>query len=873
MTIRAGLSRWYLSIGLLGCATYFALPRSNATQVLFVALAVSTPGIGFVALRRFRTHGKAAWRVILVGFAIAAAGEAAEFVCMTLRAAPGAGAAIDVSFVAAYMIQLWGLMLLFRAQTASQHQFGWFDAAAVGVAVGTVVWTTMYDAIFGTASAGPLDWFTRFGGAVVGVALVVMALLLVIGARGRAASLNLLLAAFLLQQVTDSIAALWSAYTPGGRVDTLWVIGYVLMGTAMINGGDAAPSTQPATRLTHLEIKHTLVLQGGVTIVLATMIFLEIRDNVIVASLVVWATAWLAIMVLTRVRVFGLLRMVAETSASVNQRRLSAMVGSSNDAIGLADPDGTIRYITPSIERLTGVPLDQWIGQRMDAMLTQHMVGLDDLTVHSALLGPGESEEWECSVRPRSNTDARRTVKLTLTNQLDTPDVNGWVITAQDITEQAQLTAELRHQALHDTLTGLPNRALLFDRIQHSVDLRTRSDQSGLSLVLVDVDDFKSFNDSLGHTTGDELLRAVGDRLSASVRYGDTVARLGGDEFVILLEGTDEVEALVLAERALESLALPVHIANGAFAVRASAGVVCAHDVVSPMELLRSADIAMYASKRDGKSKVTLFHPSMHENANRQFELRMDLSVALERGELWIAYQPIIDTHSDRICGAEALLRWKHPVLGEVSPAEFIPLAEQSGQIRSIGQWVLRTACAEASTWTGDGAESYVSVNVSALQLSEAFADVVLATLAETGLPAKRLMLEITESMLVHESASNRKMLAQLRDAGTRIAIDDFGTGFSSLAYLQSLCVDVVKIDRAFVRDVDTNSDHQALTRTILSLADGFEMTAIAEGVETDNELAEVNRLGCQFAQGFLFHRPLAPDALRKVFEESLVGQ
>jgi diguanylate cyclase (GGDEF)-like protein len=458
-------------------------------------------------------------------------------------------------------------------------------------------------------------------------------------------------------------------------------------------------------------------------------------------------------------------------------------------------------------------------------------------------------------------------VKLTLANQIDTPNVNGWVITAQDITEQAQLTAELRHQSLHDTLTGLPNRALLFDRIQHSVDLRTRNEEVGMSLVLVDIDDFKSFNDSLGHTTGDELLRAVADRLSACVRYGDTVARLGGDEFVILLEATDEAEALVLAERALESLALPVHIPSGSFAVRASAGVVCSRDAATPVELLRSADIAMYASKRDGKSKVTLFDPEMHDDANRQFELRMDLAVALARGEFWVAYQPIMDTRVNRISGAEALLRWKHPVLGEISPAEFIPVAEQSGQIRAIGQWVLRTACTEAAAWTGGGAESYVSVNVSAVQLNDQFADFVLATLAETRLPAHRLMLEITESMLVNESVNARSILSRLREVGVRSAIDDFGTGFSSLAYLQSLSVDVVKIDRAFVRDVDVNTDHQALTRTILSLADGFEMTAIAEGVETDRELAELTRLGCHYAQGFLFHRPVAAENLRELFE------
>ena len=245
------------------------------------------------------------------------------------------------------------------------------------------------------------------------------------------------------------------------------------------------------------------------------------------------------------------------------------------------------------------------------------------------------------TTRPRAGV-----VKLTLANQVDTPEVNGWVITAQDVTEEAQLTSELRHQSMHDTLTGLPNRGLLFDRIQHSIDRVSRSEGRHTSVVLVDIDDFKAVNDSLGHTTGDELLRAVAERLSTCVRQGDTVARLGGDEFAILLEDTDEAEAMVLAQRALESLALPVNFGTGDFAVRASAGVVSQLGASDPVELLRAADIAMYASKRDGKSRVTLFHPEMHDIAHRQLELRMDLAVALERDELTLAL-PADRRHAD----------------------------------------------------------------------------------------------------------------------------------------------------------------------------------------------------------------------------------
>jgi diguanylate cyclase (GGDEF)-like protein len=870
LTTETSVSRLYITIGLIGCVLYFALPRSADTQVLFVALAVSAPVVGALALRRGRSAGRIAWRVLTAGVALAAVGEVVDFICIAMNARPHAGPVIDVIFLTAYMVQLLGLMILFRAQTVSRHQFGWFDAVAVAVVVGTVVWSTMYEAIFGGGHDTPLDLLTRFGGAVLGMAMVVMSLRMVVGARGRHSSFNMLLAAFLLQFVTDSVAALWSGYEAGGRIDAFWAVGYILMGGALIAGGQPSTSGQPPTRLAQSEIKHTLVLQAAVTIVLATMIMIEVGGDVPIVSLAVWAVAWLVILVMTRVRVFGLLRMVGKASATENQRRLTAMVASSTDIIGLADPDGTIRYLTPSIARIAGVPLEEWVGQRFDVMLTRHVIGIDDFAVRSSLLGPGESATWECSIRSRIESDPRRTVKLTLANQLETPEVNGWVITAHDVTEEAALTAELRHQSLHDTLTGLPNRGLLFDRIQHSIDRLSRSAETSLSVVLVDIDDFKAVNDSLGHTTGDELLRAVAERLSTCVRQGDTVARLGGDEFAILLEDTDVDEAMVLAQRALESLALPVRMGTGDFAVRASAGVVCSQGAADPVELLRSADIAMYASKRDGKSKVTLFHPDMHDIAARQLELQMDLAVALDRGELSLAYQPILDTRTQRICGVEALLRWNHPIRGAVSPVEFIPVAEQSGQIRTIGEWVLATACVEAARWTGHGADSYVSVNVSAPQLDEEFVELVLGVLAASGLPANRLMLEITESMLVDDRVNARSILSRLRDVGVRIAIDDFGTGFSSLSYFQSLCVDVVKIDRSFVRDLDTNTDHQALTRTVLSLAHGFDMTAIAEGVETDRELTELSRLGCHFAQGFLLSRPVTADALHDLFDRSI---
>ncbi len=866
MNQHARFRRRYLFGGLAACAVYFALPRSASTQVLFVLIAISPAVLGINAVRRDQSGERMAWATLTAGFAIAALGELVDFICVSLQVRPSAGPIIDVIFLSGYIVQLWGLMSMVRAQTASRHQFGWFDAATVGVAVAAVVWSTLYEAIFGGAQATAIDWLTRFGGAALDVALVAIAARLVAGSRGRVPAFVLLLVAFGMNIVGDAIGALWSGYETGARTDALWAVSYVVVGVALRDGGRPV-TAEVSSRVAHTEIRHTLVLQAAVSAVLAAMIMLEVGGNVPLVTLVVWGGAWLLILVMTRARVSGLLQMVGEASATENQRRLTAMVTSSSDVIGLADPDGLIRYMTPSVVDLTGVPLAGWIGQRFDVMLGRHMSGLGDVALRAARLGQGNSVTWECSVRPAAGGALLRTVRLTITNHVETPEVNGWVITAHDVTEAAQLTSELRHQSLHDTLTGLANRDLLFDRIQHSIDRVSRSDTRHTSVVLVDIDDFKAVNDSLGHTTGDELLRAVAERLSTCVRQGDTVARLGGDEFAILLEDTDQAEALVMAQRALESLALPVNFGTGDFAVQASAGVVSQIGADDPVELLRAADIAMYASKRDGKSRVTLFHPDMHDTAQRQLELRMELAHALERDELRVNYQPIVDVQSQRISGVEALLRWYHPVHGSVSPVEFIPIAEQSGQIRGIGEWVLRTACREAATWAYDGENSYISVNVSAPQLTELFADTVLAVLRECGLPPHRLMLEITESMLVDNTTNAHQVLSRLRDVGVRIAIDDFGTGYSSLAYFQSLCVDVVKIDRSFVSDLGTNTDHQALTKTILSLVDGFDMIAIAEGVETESELAQLSRLGCRFAQGYLFSRPVEAEALRAMFE------
>jgi diguanylate cyclase (GGDEF)-like protein len=404
---------------------------------------------------------------------------------------------------------------------------------------------------------------------------------------------------------------------------------------------------------------------------------------------------------------------------------------------------------------------------------------------------------------------------------------------------------------LHDLLTGLPNRALLFDRVEQRLGRTRRVEGDAFCVVLIDIDDFKSVNDSYGPAVADDLLREMGHRLGTVIGPGDTVARLGGDEFALLLDHADEERAVEVAQLALDSAAAPF----GRITVGAGAGICCARGAVDTVDVMRAADIALHASKLGGTSRITVFDPAMHEQAKEALELRMDLATALERRQLRVLYQPIVDLSTGRIKGAEALLRWYHPERGLVSPAEFIPLAERSGEIVPIGAWVLTTACATAATWPDD---IYISVNVAVPQLARPdFVATVERTIHESGLAPARVMLEITESMLVADQQASDRVIASLRSLGLRIAIDDFGTGYSSLSYLREFSADVLKIDQSFVRDIDTRSDHQSLTAAIQRLADGLHMTTIAEGVETQAEADMLRSLHAGLVQGYLYSRPV----------------
>lgn len=420
-------------------------------------------------------------------------------------------------------------------------------------------------------------------------------------------------------------------------------------------------------------------------------------------------------------------------------------------------------------------------------------------------------------------------------------------------------TRELSHQALHDPLTGLPNRALVLDRAEQMIARTARHVDMVAGALFIDVDGFKHVNDSLGHAAGDRLLKVAGERLQEAVRDQDTVGRLGGDEFVVLVESTVDGAALdLLADRLTEALRAPVELGVGGkvFSVTASIGVAVGR-YESPDELLRDADLALYAAKAAGRDRYALFDTSMYGGVEGRLELASDLDAALREGQFFLAYQPIFELPTHEVAGVEALIRWQHPTRGLVAPDSFIPLAEESGLIAAIGRWVLDEACRQAAVWAAEGLSIGISVNVSAYQLGRnGFAEDVRRALHQSQIEPSSLTLEITETALMRDVGAAHEHLLEIRALGVRVAIDDFGTGYASLSQLQRMPVDILKIDRSFVAALNGEGQGRELLEAIVGVGRSLSLTVVAEGIEEPSQLRTLEAMGCQLAQGFMLGRP-----------------
>ncbi len=444
----------------------------------------------------------------------------------------------------------------------------------------------------------------------------------------------------------------------------------------------------------------------------------------------------------------------------------------------------------------------------------------------------------------------------------------GWLSTHEDVTERQRSEERISHMARHDALTDLPNRVLLRDVLEHELKRVKRGER--LAVLCLDLDQFKGVNDALGHPIGDELLRLVADRLRGCTREPDTVARLGGDEFAIIMTQMQQpTDPSALARRVRESIIRPYQIDGHQIVTDISIGIsVAPEDGTEPDVLLKNADMALYGAKDDGRGTYRFFEPEMDTRMRARRDLEMDLRQALNRDEFELYYQPLVSLETNEITAVEALLRWNHPTRGMISPADFIPVAEEMGLIVPLGEWVLRTACKEATSWPDP---VKVAVNLSPTQLKNRnLLPTVKAALAETGLRAGKLQLEITENVLMQNTFATLATLHELRKLGVQIALDDFGTGYSSLSYLRSFPFDKIKIDRSFIQDMSKGAEPLAIVHAVAGLAKCLNMISTAEGVETQQQLETLQAVGCTEMQGYLYSKAKPAHEVAKHFSPAL---
>ncbi len=563
----------------------------------------------------------------------------------------------------------------------------------------------------------------------------------------------------------------------------------------------------------------------------------------------------------------------AQTQLALEQadRRLAALVRHGSDMLMILELDTTVRYASPSHLKVMGVPPELLVGKRMNEQI--HRDDMAQAGPGFERLSTGVSLQESLVVRLRDSSGTWRWIEAVGTNLLHEPSIAGLVLNSRDISERKQLEAQLTELALRDPLTGLGNRRLLSDRVEHALQRRVRRG-SRVALLLLDLDHFKLVNDTLGHAKGDALLIAVSERLQCVLRTGDTVARLGGDEFAVLLEDlSSDEEADATALRIQEALDRPFRLDDREEVfVRASIGVALATDGQDVDALIADADAAMYGAKNAGRGRVERFSSEMRASVAERMDLEADLRFALERGELDLVYQPVVDLENGCISGAEALIRWTHPEHGMVLPGRFIPVAEESELIIDIGRFVIRRAAIDAARFRSacDAARRLrVAVNLSARHvLSPELLDDVSDALSIAGVSGAAMAVELTESVLASNEPVVAARLRGLRDLGVRIALDDFGTGYSSLAYLRRFPIDVLKVDKSFVSHGRENAANDGVAKAIVSIGQSLGMRTIAEGVETVEQLERLRNIGCSLGQGYLFSRPLDRDA----FEALLVS-
>lgn len=570
-------------------------------------------------------------------------------------------------------------------------------------------------------------------------------------------------------------------------------------------------------------------------------------------------------------------RKQAEEALAKSEAKFRSLIQNSSDMTAILETDGTVQYVSPSHERILGYKQSELLGNNIFELIHPEDVKSAFNVFYQVIEDATSNLYVEFQLQHKNGSWCW--LESTINNLLADPSVEAIVVNSRDITERKQVEEQLLHNAFHDSLTGLPNRALFISRLEYAIKYAKRREDYLFAVLFIDLDRFKIVNDSLGHTLGDQLLVGIASRLEACLQPTDTVARLGGDEFTILLEDIKDVsDAVRVAERIQAQLKLHFNLDRQEVFTTASIGIVIGTtDYDQPEAILRDADIAMYRAKALGKSRYEVFNLGMHTRVVALLQLETNLRRAIARQEFQVHYQPIVSLKTGNITGFEALVRWQHPERGLISPDKFISVAEETGLIIPISYWVLRETCHQLQAWQAKFPANpplTVSVNISGKQFSQPnLIEQIRQILQETNLAPQSLKLEITESVLMENTESAVSMLLQLKAMNIQLYMDDFGTGYSSLSYLHRFPLDALKIDRSFISTINTNGSNSEIAQTIIMLAHNIGIDVIAEGIETKGQLELLKTLGCEYGQGYFFSQPVTAEAAEVLIAKRCVSK
>ncbi len=867
-------------------------PWSGTALSVFDDLCLAAAG--FVAavaclarVRRESGQVRTGWRLLGAGTASFGVSQLIfAYQALTGTQDPAGSAPGDVLIVIAVALAIPGLLCLAGRSSLSSRLLTVLDSLIIALSCLFVGWSVVLGSVYRSPSGEVLPRVTTMFYIAASLALTAIVLVLAMRWQGDLVTLGLLGVAFGWISVANAGYGLLTTkdeYETGNvYLDIGWFTPFLLIALAALR-----PSSGPAPNLATLRRQWllTLVIPYSATllVVVTTLgrllrggtldLFLQFTGLVVIFLVL---ARQLLTLVDNRALTLTLERRVAARSADArhSSERLRSLLRNSADIIAVADDEGRVVYASPAIKAILGYDEPQALGY-----LFLDVVHPDERAVVARELAAVGTEGFRgrpLAVRMRHADAEWRPVELILSPLHDDPNLRGVILNIRDVSERTALEDELRHQASYDPLTGLANRRLFHDRVQHALG-RARRTAEEIAVLFIDLDHFKRVNDSAGHAVGDHVLVRVSERLLACLRPSDTAARLGGDEFAVLLEGLSGDHTAVVARRIVQTLSEPHHVEGGVVVTTASVGIAsCAGGKGTSDSLLRNADISMYEAKALGRGRYATFHPLMHARLIEQMELETGLREAIEQQSLRLNYQPIVDLVSGEISGVESLVRWWRAPDGEVPPALFIPLAEERGLILELDRWVLGEACRQVREWQQRyprHAALNANVNLSALELAEpdlcaSIADI----LATAGLAPEHLVIEITETAVLPDPSLVIEQLCALRDLGVGISLDDFGTGNASLASLQSFPIDEIKIDQSFVEAMENGPTGRSLVSAIVDLAGALNLRTVAEAVETTDQMSWLKTMRCGSGQGYLFAPPLEGEDLAQVLEHGLAA-